>query len=46
EMVNFMALNQVKNTKELKSFDRLNYAYRADLSSADKMVFIKNELHK
>ncbi len=46
EMVNFMALNQVKNTNELKSFDRLNYAYRADLSSADKMVFTKNELHK
>ncbi len=39
EMVRFMAENQIENPKDLKSFDRLNYKYRADLSSENAYVF-------
>ncbi len=38
-MVRFMAENQIENPKDLKSFDRLNYKYRADLSSENAYVF-------
>ena len=32
EMVRFMAENQIEHAEDLKSFDRLHYTYRADLS--------------
>lgn len=39
EMVRYMAENQIEHPKELQSFDRLNYTYRADLSSECRYVF-------
>lgn len=39
EMVRFMAENQIENMEDLKSFDRLDYKYRADLSCEKKYVF-------
>lgn len=39
EMVRFMAENQIEDPKDLKFFDRLNYKYRADLSSEYVYVF-------
>ncbi len=39
EMVRFMAERQIEDPDEIKSFDRLGYAYREDLSSDDEMVF-------
>jgi cytoplasmic iron level regulating protein YaaA (DUF328/UPF0246 family) len=39
EMVRYMAENEVGCPEGLKSFDRLNYKYRKELSSEDKYVF-------
>lgn len=39
EMVRFMAENQIENPTDLKSFDRLNYKYRAEMSSENMYVF-------
>ena len=39
EMVRYMAEHQIENPKDLKSFDRLNYKYREDLSSDWQYVF-------
>ena len=39
EMVRFMAENQIENPEDLKSFDRLNYQYREELSGENRYVF-------
>ncbi len=39
EMVRFMAENQIEDVEEIKSFDRLNYVYREELSSNNELVF-------
>ncbi len=42
EMVRFMAENKIKNTEEIKFFDRLGYSYDDNLSDDCTYVFIKN----
>lgn len=39
EMVRFMAENQIVDPEEIKSFDRLGYIYREDLSGSREIVF-------
>lgn len=39
EMVRFMAENNIENPEDIKSFNRLGYVYRNDLSSAGEYVF-------
>ena len=39
EMVRFMAENQIEDPEETKSFDRLGYVYRDDLSGDKEIVF-------
>ncbi|MGN0386787.1 MAG: peroxide stress protein YaaA [Lachnospiraceae bacterium] len=41
EMVRFMAEKQISDMEEMKTFCRLGYGFRADLSSETKFVFIK-----
>lgn len=41
EMVRFMAEKQIKDTDEVKMFDRLGYKFRADLSDERTFVFLK-----
>ena len=40
EMVRFMAENQIEDLEEIKSFDRLNFTYRPELSTETEYVFI------
>ena len=39
EMVRFMAENHIENPEEIKSFNRLGYVYRDDLSSETEYIF-------
>lgn len=39
EMVRFMAERKIEDPQEMKSFDRLGYAYREDLSTDTEYVF-------
>ena len=39
EMVRYMAENNISNVEDIKSFDRLGYVYRDELSSDDEYVF-------
>lgn len=39
EMVRYMAENNISDVENIKSFDRLDYAYRDELSSDDEYVF-------
>ena len=39
EMVRFMAENRIEDPEEIKTFDRLGYAYRDDLSSETEYIF-------
>ena len=39
EMVRYMAENIISDVENIKSFDRLGYVYRDDLSSDDEYVF-------
>lgn len=39
EMVRFMAENSIDNPEKIKGFNRLGYAFRADLSSETEYVF-------
>lgn len=41
EMVRFLAERQAASLEEAKAFDRLGYAYRPELSTADRWVFGK-----
>lgn len=41
EMVRYMAEHQIEDPNEIKHFDRLNFKYREDLSSATDYVFEK-----
>ena len=41
EMVRFMAENRIGSPEEMKGFDRLGYAFRADLSDERTYIFIK-----
>ena len=41
EMVRFMAENRIGSSQEMKEFDRLGYAFRADLSDERTYIFIK-----
>ena len=41
EMVRFMAENNVSKAEELKAFDRLNYKFREEFSTATEYVFIR-----
>lgn len=41
EMVRFMAENRIGSPEEMKVFDRLGYAFRADLSDERTYIFIK-----
>lgn len=43
EMVRFMAERQIENPEEIKSFDRLDYAYAKEFSDENTYVFIKKE---
>ena len=40
EMVRFMAENQIKDVKEIKRFDRLNYTFSEEFSNESTYVFI------
>lgn len=42
EMVRYMAEHHIQNPEDIKSFDRLNYAFSETYSSRDHFVFIKN----
>ena len=39
EMVRYMAENNISDVEGIKSFNRLGYVYRDDLSSDDEYVF-------
>ena len=39
EMVRYMAEHQIENQDDIRSFDRLGYVYREDLSNATQIVF-------
>ncbi len=39
EMVRYMAENNISDVEKIKSFDRLDYVYRSELSSDDEYVF-------
>ena len=39
EMVRYMAENNISDVEDIKSFDRLDYVYRDELSSDDEYVF-------
>ena len=41
EMVRFMAEHQIENPEELKTFDRLGYTFRPELSREAEYVFIR-----
>ena len=41
EMVRYMAENNIYDVEKIKSFDRLDYVYRDELSSDDEYVFEK-----
>lgn len=41
EMVRYMAENNISDVEKIKSFDRLDYVYRSELSSDDEYVFEK-----
>ena len=41
EMVRFMAENRIGSPEEMKGFDRLGYAFRADLSDERTYIFIR-----
>jgi len=41
EMVRFMAENNIENPNEIKEFDRLNYHYSPQYSTAQNIVFIQ-----
>lgn len=41
EMVRYMAENNISDVEKIKSFDRLDYVYRDELSSDDEYVFEK-----
>ena len=41
EMVRFVAENRIGSPEEMKGFDRLGYAFRADLSDEKTYIFIK-----
>lgn len=41
EMVRFMAENRIEHPEDMKKFDRLGYGFRADLSSQNEYIFIK-----
>ena len=41
EMVRYMAENDIEDIEQIKSFDRLGFAYSTELSEPDKYVFLK-----
>ena len=41
EMVRYMAENVIEDIEQIKDFDRLGFTYSAELSKADKYVFLK-----
>lgn len=41
EMVRFMAENNITELEEIKAFERLNFAYKEELSSDNTFVFLK-----
>lgn len=43
EMVRFMAMNQIKNCKEIKRFKGLGYVFKKELSNETTYVFIKEK---
>lgn len=43
EMVRYMAENHIENPEEIKSFNRLGYVYRDDLSSETEYVFERKQ---
>ena len=44
EIVRYMAENNVQSPEELKKFQRQGYAYRDDLSSDDRFVFVQKKI--
>ena len=43
EMVRYMAEKQIEDPEEMKTFDRLGYVYRDDLSCDTEFVFERRE---
>lgn len=43
EMVRYMALNNIKSIEEIKGFRLLGFEYSDDKSTAEKIVFVKQE---
>ena len=41
EMVRFMAENAVEDLDEIKTFKRLGFAYKDELSDSNTFVFVK-----
>lgn len=41
EMVRFMAEREIENPEEIKTFDRLGYVFREDLSNDKEYIFLK-----
>ena len=42
-MVRFMAENNIRDTEDIKSFDRLGYKINIELSANNKYIFIKSQ---
>lgn len=45
-MVRWLAENRITNPDDLKAFDRLGYAYSAEQSERDRLVFLKQPISK
>lgn len=43
EMVRFMAENRIRDVKEVREFDRLEYQFADEMSSAEEYVFVRTE---
>lgn len=43
EMVRFMAENRIRDVKEIREFDRLEYQFADEMSSAEEYVFVRTK---
>ena len=46
EMVRFMAENKIHNIEDIKSFNRLGYVFKEELSDENNYVFVKERVEK
>ena len=42
EMVRYMAEHQIENPEDIRTFDRLDYAFNSERSDEETYVFVKS----